>query len=159
MVRKSAGERPKYKPRGRPFPKGNKQGSLRDNVVVAPRRESSDRGEVIEPQQNKSIAEPIKEELKIMPKPPEAVEIQQEQETPIEIAQENEKSKVPEPVIMEFLEFVNGNNKLNIVLSKKHNRMYRIQIFLNDKTEIRPSHYVGSSPAMCVWNLLKGSLK
>ena len=75
------------------------------------------------------------------------------------IANEKCKEIVEENTEIDFLEFENGKNKLKISLFKKHNRMFRIQIFLNDHTEIRPTTYTGSSMALSFWNLLKESLK
>jgi hypothetical protein len=62
-------------------------------------------------------------------------------------------------VLVDCLEFKSGENILKINLYKKHNRMFRIQIFLNESTEIRPSTYAGGNPALCYWKLLKNSLK
>jgi len=56
---------------------------------------------------------------------------------------------------VEAIEFTNGKNKLKILLSKKHNRMYRVQIFLNDSVEIRPATYTGFAPASTFWGFLK----
>lgn len=61
--------------------------------------------------------------------------------------------------IIEKIEFKNGENILSIRFSKKNNRMFRIQVFLNDEFEIRPVTYSGSSTGISFWNLLKGSLK
>lgn len=61
---------------------------------------------------------------------------------------------------IESLDFSSGSNKLSIRLTKKHNRMFRVQIFLNDgQLEVRPMTYTGSNTAMAFWNLLKGALK
>jgi hypothetical protein len=70
----------------------------------------------------------------------------------------NNKEILEENTEIDFLEFEKGKNKLKISLFKKHNRMFRIQIFLNDHTEIRPTTYTGSSMALSFWNLLKESL-
>jgi hypothetical protein len=51
--------------------------------------------------------------------------------------------------------FTSGKNTLKILLSKKHNRMYRVQVFLNDTMEIRPATYTGFSPASTFWGFLK----
>jgi hypothetical protein len=76
-----------------------------------------------------------------------------------EIEQEEGQKAVPGNQVIDTIEFTKGNDKLTIVLSKKHNRMFRVQVFLNDTTEMRPGTYTGASPAMSFWNLLKGSLK
>ncbi len=92
---------------------------------------------------------------------------------PIELVQEfglltnedldlkNDPVKLPsqELDLIDSMEFLNGENKLTIRFSKKHNRMFRIQVFLNDKHEVRPVTYTGSSTGYAFWNLLKGALK
>jgi hypothetical protein len=70
---------------------------------------------------------------------------------------EDEESKADE--IVDQIEFKNGSNILKIIFKKKHNRMFRIQIFMNETTEIRPVTYTGAMTAKSFWNLLKGSLK
>ena len=59
----------------------------------------------------------------------------------------------------ESVEFKNGENILAIKLFKKANRLYRLQIFLNDTIEIRNTTYNGSSTALNFWNLLKEVMK
>lgn len=61
--------------------------------------------------------------------------------------------------LLDSLEFKNGENKISINLIKRSNNSYRIQIFLNEKNEIRPTTYNGSSMAFAYWDLLKGTLK
>jgi vacuolar-type H+-ATPase subunit I/STV1 len=60
---------------------------------------------------------------------------------------------------IENLDFFSGKNKLSIRFSKRHNRMYRIQVFLNDTIQIMPVTYNGVSTGLAFWNLLKGALK
>jgi len=48
---------------------------------------------------------------------------------------------------------------LSIRFSAVNNRRYRIQVFLNDETEVRPVTYQGSSSGYAFWKLLKGALK
>ena len=64
-------------------------------------------------------------------------------------------SAIHDLVFVDQIEFVNGKNTLKIVLSKRHNRMYRVQVFLNDTMEIRPATYTGFSPASTFWGFLK----
>lgn len=72
----------------------------------------------------------------------------------------SEENKVEEAqTVVDQIDFKNGENVLSIKFSKKHNRMFRIQIILNDGTEIRPVTYTGSSSAYNFWHLLKGALK
>lgn len=61
--------------------------------------------------------------------------------------------------IVDQIEFKNGSNVLKILFKKKHNRMFRVQIFMNEITEIRPVTYTGAMTAKAFWNLLKGSLR
>ncbi len=61
--------------------------------------------------------------------------------------------------LVEQLEFHNGKNILSIRYSERTNRMFRIQVFLNNEIEIRPMTYVGSSSGNAFWNLLKGAMK
>jgi hypothetical protein len=63
--------------------------------------------------------------------------------------------EIGENEIVESLEFQNGKNKLEIRLSKKDNRNYRIQFFLNNDMELRPNTYNGSAGATTFWHLLK----
>lgn len=53
------------------------------------------------------------------------------------------------------IDFLKEKNTLSIVLRKKKNRAYRVQIFLNNKYEITPSTFWGCSEAFERWNLLK----
>ncbi len=81
---------------------------------------------------------------------------------PIEILEEKTEDSTPkeEPFeLIEKIEFRNGENTLTLRYSKKYNRTFRLQIFLNDNTEIRPITYTGISTGNAFWNLIKGSLK
>jgi hypothetical protein len=187
MVHTKSSEGKKLKPRGRPFPKGNKRGKLEDNVLDAPGCESSLIGAVIAPEPqslngeaaNGLVVENLHEvEGMIMPidetKPVHyeespnigciepGTEIQVEsllpQPMPIGEPVEVTDKTTPANQVIDTIEFTKGNDKLTIVLSKKHNRMFRVQVFLNGTTEMRPGTYTGASPAMSFWNLLKGSL-
>jgi hypothetical protein len=120
------------RPRGRPFAKGNKKGKVEGNHMDSPRRENGDRGETISAPDKSTNTERLNE--------PEL----------------NANCQGNEPI--DFIEFKNEKNSLKITLSKKQNRMYRIQIFLNDTIEIRPITYNGASTAMNFWNMLKSSL-
>ena len=71
-----------------------------------------------------------------------------------------EKSEDTNLELIDEIEFVNGNNTLKIKLRRKsNNRMFRIQIFLNEDTEVRPVTYTGSRTAYSFWDLLKGAIK
>lgn len=59
---------------------------------------------------------------------------------------------------VDSLTFSNGNDTLKIVLIKKHNRMFRLQMFLNENIEIRNNTFNGASQAYNYWDLLKNSL-
>ena len=175
MVHREPSEGKKRKPRGRPFPKGNKRGKLEDDVLDASGHESGDEGGIITPLTQSAGVEALKQsydelenqdketlkELVEGPKegigclaPGATIEgglgISLHEQIPIKNPIEN--------AVIESIEFLRGKDTMKIVLLKRHNRMYRIQIFLND-SEIRPNTYTGASSAMAFWNLLKGSLK
>lgn len=66
--------------------------------------------------------------------------------------------KIPDKIIEE-IKFPLGENVLSLRLSIKENRAYRIQVFLNEDFEIRPTTYPGLSTGTSFWKLLKGSMK
>ena len=72
---------------------------------------------------------------------------------------EVQKSDKKNNKIMEKLDFLLGENILSICLICQENKVYRLQIFMNDSTEIRNVTYPGNSSAYAYWNLLKGSMK
>lgn len=129
-------ERPKRKPRGRPFPKGNIKGKIMDEVLDSARHSSGDDGTNVI-----------------------TIEESNRSETAIACASLALPRDKGELEVLDSMEFRNGDNKLSIRFSKRSNRMYRIQIFLNDETEIRPVTYNGSSTGVSFWNLLKGALR
>lgn len=119
--------------RGRPFPPNNTKGKPKIN------------DKDIEPIP-KSVQNTVDEKLK------------EPMNTLVEQAPEI-KDESKELELIDSLVFKNGENNLTIRFSKKHNRMFRIQIFLNDESEIRPVTYTGASTGYSFWNLLKGALK
>ena len=168
MVHREPSEGKKRKPRGRPFPKGNNRGKLENDVLDASGHESGDGGDIIAPLAQSPVVEALKQSY-------DEAEKQQQ-----EVLEEgigclapgatiegglgislHEQIPIKNPIensVIESIEFLRGKDTMKIVLLKRHNRMYRIQIFLND-SEIRPNTYTGASSAMAFWNLLKGSLK
>lgn len=186
MVHTKSSEGKKLKPRGRPFPKGNKRGKLEECVLDASGCESGFNGAVIAPEPqsliveaaNSVVVENLNEvEGKIMPiddtkpiqgeesnigceEPGSEIEVESMIPQPIAIPLEGAETtkQTPANEVIDTIEFTKGKDKLTIVLSKKHNRMFRVQVFLNGTTEMRPGTYTGASPAMSFWNLLKGSL-
>lgn len=60
---------------------------------------------------------------------------------------------------LDSIEFKNGKNTLSIRFSKKHNRMYKVQVFLNEKHEVRPTTHNGYGIAHSFWEMLKDNLK
>jgi hypothetical protein len=133
MVSSDTSEGKKNKPRGRPFQQGNRKGKLENQILDIAGLEKPVKGGVIETNDQNAIGEPEKKEY-------------------------NKENNLDSELI-ETLEFKNGENTLTIRLLKKMTRMFRIQVMLNEKTEIRPVTYVGSSTAYCFWNMLKDSLK
>lgn len=165
MVHRDNSEGKKAKPRGRPFTKGHKRGKPQNDVLVDSGRESGDEGRVVASDPRSAIVEEKNEqqdgiEFQIPKKGMETMEptlketmnTTQEEQAPI-------KEEVKDLELIDALEFKNGENTLTIRFSKKHNRMFRIQVFLNNESEIRPVTYTGASTGYAFWNLLKGALK
>lgn len=141
MVHTESGEGAKYKPRGRPFVKGNKRGKLENSILADTGCDISDERGIITPNRVRFNKEPLKAEGGYIDIP--------------ETTQE-EKEGVR---TIETIDFNNGENKLSIRFSAVNDRRYRIQIFLNDETEVRPVTYQGSSSGYSFWKLLKGIIK
>lgn len=165
MVRSEPSEGKKFKPRGRAFPKGNNKGKLRNEVLASPGSQISDEGGIITPLPKETVTEDLKQSYDQMETQQKDV-LKEEEKTGCEVLgidppillESAKMHKIPENVVIDSMEFMQGTNCLKIVLFKRHNRMYRIQIFLND-SEIRPNTYTGATSALPYWNLLKGSLK
>lgn len=162
MVSKKTSERPKLKPRGRPFVKGNRRGKLEGGVLDASGRESGIDGGTIAPEPNKSIVEQTNKEIKPMEKQDQSkVEVLEHKEGLTAPTSTEVKSNEEEGVkIIESLDFKDDKgNCLKIVYSATPARRYRLQVFLNDSQEIRPVTYNGTSTATAFWSMLKGTLK
>lgn len=162
MVRKGVIERrnEKVKPRGKPFPKDNIRGKPKIKAVDDSGRGSGVKGGVVEKVSAGQIVNHTDGLLLQIPqKLMEVMDrtLKENMETPQEESKETNEVKQLE--LIESIDFTNGPNKLTIRFSKKHNRMYRIQIFLNEENEIRPVTYSGASTGMTFWKLLKGALK
>jgi hypothetical protein len=143
------------KPRGRPFPKNNGRGKPKDQILDADRCDKDIKGGVVEYGNSipiivpsvmtfKTFDEIVKENMK-------------KTKTDEELNESADKSSDLE--IIESIDFTSGPNKLSIRFSKKHNRMFRIQVFLNDIYQVRPVTYTGSTTGVTFWNMLKGVLK
>jgi len=158
----------KAKPRGRPFQKGHTIRKTKNAINDTTGHSSGNEGGVVAPALNSEIVEQIRPFSSILQKSVEDTNttLKECMETP---QQENQGGYIDIPAkelsdiiplaLIESMDFTNGENKLSIRFSKKNNRMFRIQIFLNDENEIRPVTYNGSSTAYGFWNLLKKSLK
>lgn len=127
----------KGKPRGRPFKKVLAETTIDGDILEASRHEAD------------NIAKNALNSL-------DKLLINKQDE----IIQENLilEKKEQEKKLIETIDFFSGNNKLSISLFQCHNRMFRMQIFLNDRQEIRPVTYTGSSTSYAFWNMLKESL-
>ncbi len=168
MVHKEPSEGKQYKPRGRPFPKGNKRGKLENKVLASSGRESGIEGGVIAPALESAIVDPANDGI-LAQLPKLVMEITdntlkecmetKEEVKPIEEVKEESKKEVDELEIVETVDFKNGENILSLRFSKLHNRSFRIQVFLNNENEIRPVTYTGARTGYAFWNLLKGALK
>jgi hypothetical protein len=163
MVHKESSEGSKYKPRGRPFPKGNKRGKLENKVLATSGRESGVEGGVIAPALKSAIVDPANDgifhQLPKLVKETIDNTLKECMETKEEVKEEHTKKEVDELEIVETVEFKNGDNILSLRFSKLHNRSFRIQVFLNNENEIRPVTYTGARTGYAFWNLLKGALK
>lgn len=168
MVHREPIEGKKLKPRGRPFRKGNKRGKLKDEVLASSGRESSLEGGVVAPALESSIVEPASDEIfhqlpKLVIETIDNTETNQVEEIepvePVAEIKEEVKKELKDLETIESIDFKNGDNTLSIRFSKRHNRMYRIQVFLNNELEIRHVTYTGASTGYAFWNLLKGALK
>lgn len=167
MVHRDNSEGKKNKPRGRPFTKGHKRGKPQDDVLATSRHESGHEGGIVVPNPQSVVLEKKKDEQtseNVLSQLPSLVmeTIDQNIKDSMNTPQEEEVTPVKEESkdleLIDSLEFKNGENTLTIRFSKKHNRMFRIQVFLNDKSEIRPVTYTGASTGYAFWNLLKGAL-
>ena len=174
MLHKEPGKRKKLKPRGRPFTKGNKRGKSQNEILDSSGFESGIEGgtlDKVEPpemglsegsfdgvffQISHSAKESIDKVLKDCMEKNEDSHIEEVKE---QSEKEGAKKETKELETIESIDFKRGENVLSIRFSKRHNRMYRIQIFLNNDLEIRPVTYTGASTGNAFWNLLKGALK
>jgi len=158
------------KPRGRPFQKGHTIRRPKNAINDASGHSIGNEGGVVAPALESAIVEPENDGI-LLQLPKLVMEsmdktLKENMETPqqekeggyIDIPAKEQSDLIPLALI-ESMDFTNGENKLSIRFSKKNNRMFRIQIFLNDENEIRPVTYNGSSTAYGFWNLLKKSLK
>lgn len=161
MVHTESSEGKKYKPRGRPFPKGNKRGKLENGVLADSRHDSSNEGGVVSLTPEIGNTAPLNDESGItFQLPALAMDtlkplLKEAMETPAEPKEDKEG----DVKTIETMDFKNGDNTLSIRFSAVNNRRYRIQVFLNDDTEVRPVTYQGSSSGYAFWKLLKGALK
>ncbi|VVB80753.1 Uncharacterised protein [uncultured archaeon] len=64
-----------------------------------------------------------------------------------------------EDEVVESIDFMRDKNKLSIKLIKKQNRVFKVQIFLNEELEIRNANYAGMNTATNFWSMLKACLK
>lgn len=127
--------------RGRPFLPGNVRGKPKPGILADTRhkggtgREDMSINAAEEEDDDNDLHETIENPTQALPS-----EAQEE-----------------EPII-DQIEFTHGKNTLKIIMRKKHNRLFKTQVILNDKTEIRPVTYTGSTMAQAFWGLLKRSL-
>jgi hypothetical protein len=147
----------KSKPRGRPFEKGNKKGKLayasKALIKEEPRQDKHTLRSDKTPEEQETInTNPLNELPRLVTESTDTM--LKETVGALDTCKEGKDLE-----LIEKIEFSNGPNKLIIKYSKKHNRMYRIQVFLNDEFEVRPVTYSGSSAGNSFWNLLKGALK
>lgn len=161
MVHREPSKREKSKIRGRPFPKGNKRGKLENSVLDASGHKSSaERGTLDLPTKSNVVEK--ESLLDIHSKESNIINIKPTLSDAVNNPTTEETKPVPDSQALELIEeieFKNGENTLKITFKKKHNRMFRVQVFLNDTLEMRPATYSGATTAFAFWNLMKGSLK
>jgi hypothetical protein len=138
--------------RGKPFEKGNKKGVA---YKILDTSRPIDNDERVKKNDEEIETEASEIQFKL---PKNGVNnLNKKIQEIMENIEEKEDKKALE--LIEKLEFSNGKNTLSIRFSKRHNRMYRIQIFLNDEIEVRPVTYTGASTGCGFWKLLKGALR
>lgn len=158
MLHEEISGRKKGKPRGRPFPKNNNRGKPKLDLLAPSGHETCDERGSIAAAHQSAIVEPKNTDESILYELPSLImnamdkTLKENMETP-------KKEEEPKDLeLVENIEFTDGLNKIEIRFSKRHNRMFRIQIFLNGETEIRPVTYTGASTGHSYWNLLKKCL-
>jgi len=160
-----AGEPKKSKPRGRPFSKGyvphNKRKSNPALLDDSGHEMCDERG-VIELPLNSSTVEHLNEpeggECYLSPEQVDTLN-QKPEEKMQPLPEKEDEEKDAALTLIESVDFIKGKNKISLRLSKRHNRLFRLQIFLNDTMEIRPVTYNGASTAYSYWNVLKEIMK
>lgn len=164
MVRKGIIERRNEaaKPRGKPFPKGHKKGSHDIKEELASGLATSNEGGIVVPSPQLLNVEAIEEPKSVLYELPRLISetIEHNLKEPMNNTQEvKEEESKQDLELIEKIDFFNESNKLSIIFSKKPNRMYRVQLMLNDEHEVRPVTYSGTSTGTAFWNLLKGVMK
>ncbi len=145
MVHKDIIERraDKGQPRGKPFQKGHSVRKPRSENVVDKGHSGSIEREAIAPI-------PPKQYVDLNP---ESTILMEENQQNSEVIINNDTK------ILDTMDFYNEKNKLSIKLILSKNRTVRVQMFLNEETEIRNMTYHGIKTGMTFWNLLKGTLR
>lgn len=159
--------RERAKPRGRPFAKGNNKGKVDDEVLDDTGLASGDEGGALTPtpesvQNGRTEHEEDGMAFQLPKKACEvALSLHQTIKENMNTTQEKKPSGEDDKnlELIDSIDFMHGENKLSLRFSKRTNRMYRIQIFLNDTYEIRPTTYSGISTGLNFWNFVKGVFK
>ncbi len=142
MINQNFNDNPKV--RGRPFQKGNKNGKMECHVLDSNGKRNGVKGGVVDPHLLKPQEGTLKLEIEVLP-------------TQKEEMKESENEKHQE--VIDFLEFVNGNNTIKIQFSKKSSRNFRLKILINDEIEVKPVSYITKQSAYDSWEMLKRVLK
>ena len=150
MVHSDNSSRTERKVIGRPFPKGNKRGRPKNEVLAPSGSTKCIEGGDIAPAPAPVLSDIHNVVMGIVDQA-----VKEAFETPYSTI----KTDNLQDETIETIDFVRGENTLSLRFSKKHNRMFRIQIFLNGESEIRPVTYTGATTGYAFWNLLKGALK
>jgi hypothetical protein len=125
--------------RGRPFTKGNVKGkpterikgSIDDQMVVRG-------GDIAQSKDKSTEAEKTALKPKIDPIP----------------------EKDTAPVLVDQIIFKDDKgNEVKVCLFSTKTRHFRMQVFLNEKMELRPTTFTGNNAAMSFWELFKKNLR
>lgn len=140
------------KARGRPFVKGNVKGKPPEELMI---EDTQEKEEAICAVEDEFTKETSFEKITHSIPPSQPKKRQKKESKQTELKKEDNEVNLNSELV-ESLDFFDGENKLSIRLLKTPNRLYKINVILNDKLEIRPTTYPGAVAGVSYWNLLKG---
>lgn len=170
MVHSELSKREGSKSRGRPFLKGNVKGKLGNAILDATGRESGNNRETIAPTPEELNQVYIKRPAEAngyiavevvyegTPKEPESLPDEVKGAT----LTAGEGISLPQQqalLLVDAIEFTNGENKLKIVLLQKGTRLMQCKVLLNDTIEIKSATFVSKSMASTYFEMLRQHMK